>query len=96
MNLRNNLDDSTQYFYNDVFRYSPEKVGLHCRLEAAECTERELPQDEWRKFVSQTCPGPRSAHAVVASPSGGGKLFLFGMIPFTHFLGHVRSLKFRG
>ncbi|KAK0465820.1 galactose oxidase [Armillaria novae-zelandiae] len=35
-------------------------------------------KDEWRKFVSKTCPGPRSAHAVVASPAGGGKLFLFG------------------
>lgn len=48
-----------QYFYNDVFRYTPEK-------------------DEWRKFVSPNCPGPRSAHAVVASHAGGGKLFLFG------------------
>lgn len=48
-----------QYFYNDVFRYTPEK-------------------DEWRKFISPACPGPRSAHAVVASPGGGGKLFLFG------------------
>ncbi|PSS37469.1 hypothetical protein PHLCEN_2v676 [Hermanssonia centrifuga] len=37
-----------------------------------------LDKDEWRKFVSPTCPGPRSAHAVVASPAGGGKLFLFG------------------
>ncbi|RDB18721.1 Kelch domain-containing protein 4 [Hypsizygus marmoreus] len=35
-------------------------------------------QDEWRKFVSPTCPGPRSAHAVVATPAGGGKIFLFG------------------
>jgi hypothetical protein len=35
-------------------------------------------QDEWRKFVSPTCPGPRSAHAVVPS-TGGGKLFLFGV-----------------
>ena len=35
-------------------------------------------QNEWRKFVSPTCPGPRSAHAVVASPAGGGKLYLFG------------------
>ncbi|KAF7427847.1 hypothetical protein PC9H_007063 [Pleurotus ostreatus] len=52
-------DDGRAYFYNDTFRYSPEK-------------------DEWRKFVSPTCPGPRSAHAVVASPAGGGKLFLFG------------------
>ncbi|KAF9049842.1 hypothetical protein BJ165DRAFT_1341529 [Panaeolus papilionaceus] len=52
-------EDGKAYFYNDVFRYTPEK-------------------DEWRKFVSQTCPGPRSAHAVVASPAGGGKLFLFG------------------
>ncbi|KAH8103145.1 galactose oxidase [Cristinia sonorae] len=52
-------DDGKAHFYNDVFRYSPEK-------------------DEWRKFVSPTCPGPRSAHAVVASPAGGGKLFLFG------------------
>ncbi|KAF8056543.1 galactose oxidase [Lyophyllum atratum] len=52
-------DDGKAYFYNDVFRYSPEK-------------------DEWRKFVSPTCPGPRSAHAVVATPAGGGKVFLFG------------------
>ncbi|KAI0765888.1 hypothetical protein BD413DRAFT_481708 [Trametes elegans] len=35
-------------------------------------------KNEWRKFVSPTCPGPRSAHAVVASPAGGGKLYLFG------------------
>ena len=88
MNLRNKLDDSFQYFYNDVFRYSPEKVGVHCRLEAGKCTECQLLQDEWRKFVSQTCPGPRSAHAVVASPVGGGKLFLFGMLPFIHLFGH--------
>ncbi|KAI5118743.1 hypothetical protein M0805_008143 [Coniferiporia weirii] len=52
-------DDGKAYFYNDVYRYTPEK-------------------NEWRKFVSQTCPGPRSAHAVVASPASGGKLFLFG------------------
>ncbi|KAF8901515.1 hypothetical protein CPB84DRAFT_1777507 [Gymnopilus junonius] len=52
-------EDNKAYFYNDVFRYTPEK-------------------DEWRKFVSPTCPGPRSAHALVASPAGGGKLFLFG------------------
>ncbi|KAG8833934.1 hypothetical protein FRC18_002863 [Serendipita sp. 400] len=52
-------DDGKAYFYNDVYRYSPEK-------------------DEWRKFASPTCPGPRSAHAVVASPASGGKLFLFG------------------
>ena len=35
-------------------------------------------KDEWRRFVSPTCPGPRSAHAVAASPAGGGKLYLFG------------------
>lgn len=29
--------------------------------------------------MSPTCPGPRSAHAVVSSPVGGGKLFLFGV-----------------
>ncbi|EIM88870.1 galactose oxidase [Stereum hirsutum FP-91666 SS1] len=52
-------EDGNAHFYNDVFRYTPEK-------------------DEWRKFVSPTCPGPRSAHAVVGSPIGGGKLFLFG------------------
>lgn len=52
-------DDGKAYFYNDVYRYNPDK-------------------DEWRKFVSPTCPGPRSAHAVVTSPAGGGKLFLFG------------------
>ncbi|KAG5653474.1 hypothetical protein H0H81_000243 [Sphagnurus paluster] len=54
-------DDGKAYFYNDVFRYSPEKT-----------------QDEWRKFVSPTCPGPRSAHAVVATLASGGKIFLFG------------------
>ncbi|KXN81392.1 Kelch repeat-containing protein 3 [Leucoagaricus sp. SymC.cos] len=52
-------EDGKAYFYNDVFRYTPER-------------------DEWRKFVSPTCPGPRSAHAVASSPAGGGKLFLFG------------------
>ncbi|ETW77675.1 hypothetical protein HETIRDRAFT_163661 [Heterobasidion irregulare TC 32-1] len=52
-------DDGKAYFYNDVFRYTPEK-------------------DEWRKFISPECPGPRSAHAVAAAPMGGGKLFLFG------------------
>jgi galactose oxidase-like protein len=39
--------------------------------------------------VSQTCPGPRSAHAVAASPSGGGKLFLFGTLIHSLF-GRVR------
>ncbi|KAF9261281.1 galactose oxidase [Marasmius fiardii PR-910] len=52
-------EDGRAHFYNDTFRYSPEK-------------------DEWRKFVSPTCPGPRSAHAVAATATGGGKLFLFG------------------
>jgi hypothetical protein len=37
-------------------------------------------KDEWRRFVSPTCPGPRSAHAVAVSPAGGGKIFLFGTI----------------
>ena len=55
------IDTHLQYFYNDVYRYTPEK-------------------DEWRKFVSPTCPGPRSAHVVVSSPAGGGKLFLFGWL----------------
>ncbi|KIJ31420.1 hypothetical protein M422DRAFT_53419 [Sphaerobolus stellatus SS14] len=52
-------EDGRAHFYNDVYRYSPEK-------------------DEWRRYTSPTCPGPRSAHAVVATPAGGGKLFLFG------------------
>ncbi|KAF8990456.1 hypothetical protein BDQ17DRAFT_1371847 [Cyathus striatus] len=52
-------EDRKAPFYNDVFRYTPEK-------------------DEWRKFVSPTCPGPRGAHAVVGSAAGGGKLFVFG------------------
>ncbi|KAJ7594667.1 galactose oxidase [Mycena floridula] len=52
-------DDGKAFFYNDVYRYTPEK-------------------DEWRKFVCPTCPGPRSAHATVASAIGGGKIFLFG------------------
>ncbi|KAL4068642.1 hypothetical protein V8B97DRAFT_1873062 [Scleroderma yunnanense] len=52
-------EDGKAYFYNDVFRYSPDK-------------------NEWRRFISPTCPGPRSAHSVVATPAAGGKLFLFG------------------
>ncbi|TEB35122.1 galactose oxidase, partial [Coprinellus micaceus] len=52
-------EDNKAYFYNDTFRYTPEK-------------------DEWRKYVSPTAPGPRSAHALVGSPIGGGKLFMFG------------------
>lgn len=52
-------EDDKAYFYNDTFRYNPEK-------------------DEWKKYVSPTAPGPRSAHAGVASPAGGGKLFIFG------------------
>ncbi|KAF8522643.1 hypothetical protein BU17DRAFT_44591 [Hysterangium stoloniferum] len=52
-------EDGKAHFYNDVYRYSPEK-------------------DEWRRFTSPTCPGPRSAHAVAAIPASGGKLFLFG------------------
>ncbi|KZT58008.1 galactose oxidase [Calocera cornea HHB12733] len=52
-------DDGKAHFYNDVYRYTPEK-------------------DEWRRYTSPTCPGPRSAHAVVGMPQGGGKLFLFG------------------
>ncbi|KAE9399333.1 galactose oxidase [Gymnopus androsaceus JB14] len=44
----------------------------------AVCFRYSPEKDEWRKFVSPTCPGPRSAHAVVATASGGGKLFLFG------------------
>ncbi|KAF8124585.1 hypothetical protein EV363DRAFT_1177870, partial [Boletus edulis] len=32
--------------------------------------------DEWRKFVSQTYPGPRSAHSIVASTPGGNSILL--------------------
>lgn len=35
-------------------------------------------KNEWRRFTSPTAPGPRSAHQVVASPAGGGRLWLFG------------------
>ena len=37
-----------------------------------------IDKQEWRRFSSPTQPSPRSAHQVVASPSGGGKLILFG------------------
>lgn len=35
-------------------------------------------KNEWRRFTSPTSPGPRSAHQMVPSPAGGGKLWLFG------------------
>ena len=67
-----------KYFYSDVFRYSPEKVrDVYMRASSSRLCFLRI-QNEWRKFVSPTCPGPRSAHAVVASPAGGGKLYLFG------------------
>ncbi|MBW0486180.1 hypothetical protein O181_025895 [Austropuccinia psidii MF-1] len=53
------FNGSAAYFYNDLYRYSPEK-------------------NEWRKYSSPTFPGPRSAHQMVATPAGGGKLWLFG------------------
>ncbi|ESK87632.1 kelch domain-containing protein 4 [Moniliophthora roreri MCA 2997] len=49
-------EDGRAYFYNEIFRYTPEK-------------------DEWRTFISPTCPGPRSAHAVATTHN---KIFLFG------------------
>jgi hypothetical protein len=48
------------------------------RLRGRESTSDAYIQDEWRKFVSPTCPGPRSAHAAAATPVGGGQIFLFG------------------
>lgn len=69
-----------QHFYNDVYRYAPEKV---CPVELLSQFETHRSQDEWRRFTSPTCPGPRSAHAVVGIPVGGGKLFLFGRFKFT-------------
>ncbi|KAL7412220.1 hypothetical protein BDY24DRAFT_352931, partial [Mrakia frigida] len=53
------FDGDKAAFYNDVYRYNPDK-------------------DEWRRFVSPNCPGPRSAHACVTSPAGGGKIYIFG------------------
>lgn len=53
------FNGSSAHFYNDLYRYSPEK-------------------NEWRKYSSPTFPGPRSTHQMVATPAGGGKLWLFG------------------
>ncbi|GAA99464.1 uncharacterized protein L969DRAFT_47950 [Mixia osmundae IAM 14324] len=52
-------DGDACYFYNDFYRFSPDK-------------------NEWKRFFSPTCPGPRSAHAVATTPAAGGKLWLFG------------------
>ncbi|KAJ7063287.1 galactose oxidase [Mycena amicta] len=48
-------------------------------------------KSEWRKFTSPICPGPRSAHAVAASPAGGGKLFLFGTSVNQNSFHHYRD-----
>ncbi|PLW11893.1 hypothetical protein PCASD_22282 [Puccinia coronata f. sp. avenae] len=53
------FNGTTAHFYNDLYRYSPEK-------------------NEWRRYSSPTFPGPRSTHQMVATPAGGGKLWLFG------------------
>lgn len=59
-------------------------------------TVRSTLQDEWRKFVSPTCPGPRSAHSVVTTPAGGGKLFLFGVSFFSKPFSHSQLLASGG
>ncbi|OAV87349.1 hypothetical protein PTTG_00591 [Puccinia triticina 1-1 BBBD Race 1] len=53
------FNGTTAHFYNDLYRYSPDK-------------------NEWRRYSSPTFPGPRSTHQMVATPGGGGKLWLFG------------------
>ncbi|KAH8915138.1 galactose oxidase, partial [Atractiella rhizophila] len=53
------FDGDKCYFYNDLYRYAPDK-------------------NEWKKFTSPTCPGPRSAHQIAPMASQGGKLWLFG------------------
>ncbi|KAA1138403.1 hypothetical protein PGTUg99_001126 [Puccinia graminis f. sp. tritici] len=53
------FNGTTAHFYNDLYRYSPDK-------------------NEWRRYSSPTFPGPRSTHQMVATPAGGGKLWLFG------------------
>lgn len=53
------FDGTHAFFYNDLYRFSPDK-------------------NEWRRYSSPTFPGPRSAHQIVATPAGGGKLWLFG------------------
>ncbi|GAA6027287.1 hypothetical protein JCM8097_002560 [Rhodosporidiobolus ruineniae] len=35
-------------------------------------------KNEWRRFTSPTQPGPRSAHQVVGTVAGGGKLWIHG------------------
>ena len=53
------FDGDKCVFYQDLFRYIPDK-------------------NEWRSYSSRTQPGPRSAHQMVASPAGGGQLWVFG------------------
>lgn len=37
-----------------------------------------IEKKEWKKLSSPNQPNPRSAHQIVPSPQGGGKLWLFG------------------
>ncbi|KAH9815522.1 hypothetical protein DFH28DRAFT_1082337 [Melampsora americana] len=61
------FDGTHAFFYNDLYRFSPDK-------------------NEWRRYSSPTFPGPRSAHQIVATPAGGGKLWLFvNQTSFHHY-----------
>ncbi len=51
-------------------------------------------RNQWRRISSPTAPLPRSSHQMVAVPTGGGQLFLFGgefSSPSQHKFHHYRD-----
>ncbi|GAA5911012.1 hypothetical protein JCM6882_006748 [Rhodosporidiobolus microsporus] len=53
--------------------YDGQKVAMY-----ADLYRFDPAKNEWRRFTSPTQPGPRSAHQVVGTVAGGGKLWVHG------------------
>ncbi|GAA5842487.1 hypothetical protein JCM11251_007329 [Rhodosporidiobolus azoricus] len=53
--------------------YDGQKVAMY-----ADLYRYDPNKNEWRRFTSPTQPGPRSAHQVVGTAAGGGKLWVHG------------------
>ena len=68
------FDGQKLHTYNDVIRYDPSKPA----------------NEAWRIYKSKNAPAPRSAHQVVSTSQGGGKLWLFG----GEFAGHSTFYHF--
>ncbi|CEH16637.1 Protein containing repeated kelch motifs [Ceraceosorus bombacis] len=72
------FDGDRATFYANLFRYTPSSNPAATANQADSTTSSSQDRGTWRQYSSANQPGPRSAHAVAASPAAGGMLFVFG------------------